>query len=114
MVAMDIKAEPSGYAAITQIKDIDMDRICDSVDFLIHGKLPYEFRTTVVAEYFNTDSAKDLGMWLAGSRAYFLQNFKDSESVMVSGLHSRTKEELLEYREILSKTIDKVELRGVD
>ena len=81
MVAMDIKAEPKGYAAITQIKDIDLDRICDSVDFLIHGKLP---------------------------------NFRDSDSVIVPGLHARTREELLDYRDILSKTIERVELRGVD
>lgn len=114
MVAMDIKAEPKGYAAITQIKDIDLDRICDSVDFLIHGKLPYEFRTTVVAEYFDEASARDIAEWLAGSKAYFLQNFRDSDSVIVPGLHARTREELLDYRDILSKTIERVELRGVD
>ena len=114
MVAMDIKAEPKGYAAITGIDDIDLDKICDSVDFLIHGKLPYEFRTTVVAEYFDADSARDIAEWLAGSKAYFLQGFKDSDSVIMPGLHARTKEEMLQYRAILSKTIDKVELRGVD
>lgn len=114
MVAMDIKAEPKGYAAITGIDDIDLDRICDSVDFLIHGDLPYEFRTTVVAEYFDADSARDIAEWLSGSKAYYLQGFRDSDSVIMPGLHACTKDEMLQYRAILAKTIDKVELRGVD
>ena len=47
-VAMDIKACPDNYGNLTGIEKPDMDSIFETADFLLHGNLDYEFRTTVV------------------------------------------------------------------
>lgn len=49
-VAMDIKACPDNYGNLTGIEKPDMDSIFETADFLLHGNLDYEFRTTVVRE----------------------------------------------------------------
>ena len=46
-VAMDIKACPDNYGNLTGIEKPDMDSIFETADFLLHGNLDYEFRTTV-------------------------------------------------------------------
>lgn len=49
-VAMDIKACPSNYPALSGISHPDMEKIRETAEFLLHGSLDYEFRTTVVKE----------------------------------------------------------------
>ena len=59
-VAMDIKACPDNYGNLTGIEKPDMDSIFETADFLLHGNLDYEFRTTVVRElHTQKDSSKD-------------------------------------------------------
>ncbi|MCQ4741347.1 anaerobic ribonucleoside-triphosphate reductase activating protein, partial [Blautia hominis] len=50
MVAMDIKSSKESYARAAGSKHLDLKPICESVDFLMSGSVPYEFRTTVVRE----------------------------------------------------------------
>lgn len=86
----------------------------ESVDFLKKGRIPYEFRTTVVKELHSAEDFARIGQWISGCPNYFLQNYVDSEQVLVSGFTSCCKEELLSFRDIVKPYVGHAELRGVD
>ncbi|SCP99233.1 anaerobic ribonucleoside-triphosphate reductase activating protein [Anaerobium acetethylicum] len=113
-IAMDIKSSPEGYPLASGIKDIDIGRIDRSIFLIMNSGIDYEFRTTVVKELHSAGDMESIGHWLKGCQAYYLQNYKDSESVISPGFHSCTREELENFRNILLKNMEKVELRGVD
>ena len=113
-VAMDIKACPDNYRNLTGIEKPDMDSIFETADFLLHGKLDYEFRTTVVKELHNENDFIQIGQWLKGAKAYYLQAYRDSDEVLQPGFSSYSLEELEHFRKILLTTIPLVEIRGID
>ena len=63
-VAMDIKACPDNYGNLTGIEKPDMDSIFETADFLLHGNLDYEFRTTVVRELHTQKDFEEIAGWL--------------------------------------------------
>lgn len=113
-VAMDIKSSKENYGTACGITAINLDNIENSVDFLLTGKVEYEFRTTVVKELHTAEDFEKIGKWLCGASAYFLQSYKESDGVIKPGFHAYEKEELLSFKRQLDKTIRRVELRGVD
>jgi pyruvate formate lyase activating enzyme len=94
--------------------NVDLEKIKESVAFLINGTLPYEFRTTTIDEYHNAKDFEAIGQWLEGAKKYYLQRYIDSENCISHGLHMLPKEKALEAKAILSKYIDFVDLRGYD
>lgn len=114
MAAVDIKACPQNYPSLTGLLHPDLDSVQQTVDFLLHGNLDYEFRTTVVRELHSEDDFYKIGTWLNGARAYYLQAYKDSDEVLQPGFSSYSLEELEHFRSILLKNISRVEIRGID
>ncbi len=115
-IALDIKTGREKYRELCNV-EIDVDKVDETVNMLRDGAFPdYEFRTTVVAEYFDREIAADVGKWLAGGKRYYLQNFVDTNTSFVGRgvLHGQTREEIEVYAEILRKTIPEVALRGID
>lgn len=115
-IALDIKTGREKYRELCNV-DVDVQKIDESINLLRDGLFPdYEFRTTVVAEYFDRDVAKDVGEWLAGGKRYFLQNFVDTNTSFVGRgvLHGQTRKEIEAYADILRQTIPEVALRGID
>lgn len=84
-VAMDIKGTPEQYEEITGVKPWDFNKIQASIYFLMSGEVPYEFRTTVVREFHSLEDLLEISGWISGARAYYLQNYQDSEQVIVRG-----------------------------
>lgn len=113
-VAMDIKSSPSNYAKVSGIKCLDLAPIRESVDFLLSNAILYEFRTTVVRELHSTEDFEEIGRWIAGCQAYYLQAYKDSAQVMIPGFTSCSRLELESFQTILKETIQTVEIRGLD
>lgn len=114
MVAMDIKSDQDTYGIVSGRSEIQINKICESVNFLMENHVPYEFRTTVVREFHNAETFAKIGQWIGGCQAYYLQNYRDSDAVIQSGLHGYTIKELHIFKDILSKTIKTVEIRGID
>ncbi len=112
-VAMDIKSSPTGYAAATGIKQFNMEPIYKSVEFLMQGRLPFEFRTTVVRELHTPQDIVDIGKWLSGDESYFLQAFEDSGNLICEGLHGYDENEMQSLLNLLKKEIPKAEIRGI-
>ena len=113
-VAMDIKSSPDRYAEICGLDSFDFTPVKKSISLLKEGRLPYEFRTTMIKEYHNADTVSAIGELLDGAKAYYLQSFVDSDFVPNHNLHAFEKDELLDFVKVLKSHIDIVELRGVD
>lgn len=113
-VAMDIKTCKERYSEVAGVPSVDLSKIEESVEFLKHGRIPYEFRTTVVRELHCADDFLKIGPWLEGASNYFLQNFVDSDNVLNPVYSSYEKEDLLGFLELVRPFIRHVDLRGID
>ena len=113
--AMDIKNSRCSYSSTAGIPGGCLAAVEKSVQLLLHASIPYEFRTTAVRELHCESDFLDIAGWLAGCRAYFLQNYRDSEQVLCPGaFHPFKKQELDRFIQILQKTIPSAAVRGVD
>lgn len=112
-VAMDVKASPDNYQKASGCPGLDFSRIEESIALLKECKIPYEFRTTVVQGIHTVQEFDAIGRLLEGSRAYYLQAFRENENVIQEGFRAFPEEIMEEITEKAGKYIDKVELRGV-
>ena len=112
-VAMDIKNCKEKYAVTSGITDLNIGNIEKSVEFLLSGKIPYEFRTTVVAEFHTPQDIGEIAKWIKGADKYYLQNFVDSGDLISQGLCAVTPEILHNMRAEAARYIDVVEIRGI-
>ncbi|MEF9841694.1 MAG: anaerobic ribonucleoside-triphosphate reductase activating protein, partial [Raoultibacter sp.] len=114
-VAMDVKNCPSRYGETIGLPPFDSTPVQASIDYLLRGTIPYEFRTTVVRELHDTESLIALAHRIAGADAWYLQSFLDSETVLAGqgALHPYTAEELQALLPTLKTIIDHTRLRGV-
>lgn len=113
-VAMDIKASKENYAVAAGVEGLDISRIEESVGILKGDKVPYEFRTTVVKGIHSIEEFEEIGQFLAGSRAYYLQQYRENDNVIVQGYDAFSKAEMESMALLARKYIDKVVLRGVE
>ena len=113
-VAMDIKSSKERYPIVCGCPSVSIESVEESVDFLLHCAIPYEFRTTVVQELHTEKDFFSISDWILGCSQYFLQPYKDSDGVLLPGFHSCTSEELHRYLSIVRKKIPHAQLRGVD
>lgn len=113
-VAMDIKNAPALYARTVGLEKLDMAAIGKSRDFLLSGKIDYEFRTTVVKGLHTRESIEQAAQWITGAKEYYLQQFKDSGDVLhIEGLSAFDEAEMQELREAAAKYVPSIELRGL-
>lgn len=116
-VAMDIKASKENYARAAGIPELDLTGIQESIILLQNSGVPYEFRTTVVKGIHTIEEFEEIGKWLAGSRAYYLQGFRENENVLAAGemaMGTFSGQEMQQMAALALKYIEKVELRGVE
>lgn len=111
-VAMDIKNSPARYAQ-TAGGDAMLPAVEESVRLLMEGGIPYEFRTTVVAELHSPEDFHAIGSWLKGAQQYFLQPFVDSGGVLQRGLHAPLPQMLEQSLMIAQGYIPNTKIRGL-
>ena len=112
-VAMDIKSSVENYPRVTGMADLDVTGIQESVSLLKSAGIPYEFRTTVVKGLHRIDEFDEIGRWLQGAEAYFLQAFRENEKVPDKSLSSFSEAEMKEMKQLAERYIERVELRGI-
>lgn len=82
-VAMDIKNCKQKYEQTCGTKNIDMNSIEQSVEYLMNSKkVDYEFRTTVVKNLHTNSDIKNIAKWINGCNKYFLQKYVLSQNVL--------------------------------
>nr|MBQ6241505.1 anaerobic ribonucleoside-triphosphate reductase activating protein [Lachnospiraceae bacterium] len=113
-VAVDIKNSPARYAETAGREDLDLSPLYETVALLKEGRIDYEFRTTVVAEFHDDASFPAIGELIRGARRYFLQKFTDRDSVLFAGLHSPSPEDMRRWADLVRPYVQEVGLRGVD
>ena len=112
-VAMDIKNSQEHYGRTIGIEDYDIRDVHRSVKYLMSGKVPYEFRTTVVREFHQRSDFASIGRWIRGAREYYLQQFVDSGDLIRPGLHGYNKEIMEQALELVKKDVESAKLRGL-
>ena len=136
-IAMDIKNSPERYAGTAGVPGLDLAPVRESVRMLLDlrpekkknvaaaekqeacekaacSRPAYEFRTTVVKEFHRPEDFEEIGKWIAGADAYYLQCFTDRDSVPYGDLHTQEKEDIEEYLRIVGKYVPSAKIRGSD
>lgn len=119
-VAMDIKNSPEKYAQTAGVHENMLEKVRQSIAYLLSGTTAYEFRTTVVAELHDAASVQDMGMWVQQlgdgqiPQHWYLQPYADRESVLQAGLHAPEAEQMRRFAAVLGPYAACVELRGVE
>jgi pyruvate formate lyase activating enzyme len=114
-VSMDIKADMAGYEKAAGVK-VNMNSIQQSAMLLMNSGIAHEFRTTVVPGLFNEQIAENIAKWLSGAKRFCIQQFRSVDKVLdpkfqeIGHYHVP---KLEEFKTILEKTIEKVEIRGI-
>lgn len=114
-VAMDIKSSPREYEKAVGAK-VDLDAINESVSLLKKGNADYEFRMTAVPGFHSEKTVKEIGCWLEGSKAFYLQQFNSLVPLLDEGLQEKKpfdSKKLGEFASILRPFFEKVEIRGL-
>lgn len=112
-VAVDIKNSPEKYGRTIGVEGFDITPIRKTVELLKKGKVPYEFRTTVVKELHEAADFEIIGKWLEGVPRYFLQQFVDSGDVLSQGMSAHDEDTMREFLDIVQKYIPNAQLRGI-
>lgn len=133
-VAMDIKAGRKNYARVcglqtgfsgtdaqfcavdnipTSPADTMIDHVMRSSQLLMTSRIDYEFRTTTVRGLHSAEDFEDIADWLSGSKAYYLQSFRDCPEVLqqMHSFSAFSSEEMVAFLQIVQKTIPTAALR---
>ena len=111
-VAMDIKNSLKEYPATCGVNKVDENKLKESIEFLISGKVDYEFRTTLVKEFHSEESINEMASLIKGAKRLYLQKFVDREGVLRPGLHEVDQVDAEKYASTLRNYVKQVNLRG--
>ena len=111
-VAMDIKNSIEKYPLTAGCDQKLIPFIEESIDFLLSGKVDYEFRTTVVKEFHNADDIFSLAKRIEGAEKYYLQFFEDSGGLLCEGLSAVDKDTMEAMRMKAEPFVKRAEVRG--
>ena len=113
-VAMDIKNAPELYGKTVGLESFDIKSVERSKNFLLEGRVEYEFRTTAVKGLHTQDSIRNAAKWIEGAKEYYLQQFKDSGDVLrLDGLGAFNEEEMKQLKLAAEEFVPVVQLRGI-
>ena len=114
-VAMDVKNSLSAYPETVGLPAFDVAPVEESMDFLMAGHIPFEFRTTLVKGLHTPEGVAEMGRRLAGEERFFLQTFEDSGDLIAGegdALSSFTPAETQELLRILRQYVPNAQIRG--
>lgn len=117
-VAMDVKNSPRQYGETTGISGVSMERIGESLRFLMTDAVSYELRTTVVEPLHDEASILEMGQWLQSlvlekkPKVLYLQKFVDRDTVIFAGLSAPSEEKMARFQEVLTPFVESARIRG--
>lgn len=93
-IAMDIKSSEKGYLKSVGLSDFEYSKIERSIDFLMEGNIPYEFRTTAVKELHSDSDFLSIAERINGAARYSLQGFVNSDDVIDKNLSAFSRSDM--------------------
>ncbi len=118
-IAMDIKNQPKKYLATagiaieTRHASSLLERVKLSVDLIMRGRVPYEFRTTAVPGIHTKKDFLEIAEWIKGAPAYYLQEYREIR-ILDERLKKKTKGKKIDLEKIkkqIEKNFGKVGIR---
>ncbi|MEM3880803.1 MAG: anaerobic ribonucleoside-triphosphate reductase activating protein [Candidatus Bathyarchaeia archaeon] len=109
-VALDVKTSLEKYK---QLGAQDTAGLMRTVEILKTGKVPYEFRTTVVPELVTAADVERIGEIVKGAKTYALQQFvpQDTLDKRFEALRPYAPETIAEFAENMKKYAESIVLR---
>jgi len=109
-VALDLKTAPEKYSLLGASETVDFLR---SIALLKEGKVPYEFRTTVVPEIVTAEDIPVMGELARGARTFVLQQFVPDDTLdkRFQTVEPYSPEEVKGFAEMLKQYVERVSLR---
>ena len=113
-VAMDIKNCKEKYGSTVGFDDrYDITPIMKSIDFLMQGKVDFEFRTTVSRTFHSERDIVELAKWISGNEKFYIQQFKDSGNLIGEGIEAYPDEQLRSFLDKILPFVPNAQLRGI-
>lgn len=112
-VAMDIKNDFLNYDKATGISCYNVEKIKNSIDVIEKSKVEHEFRTTIVKQIHDLEQIENICKYLGPNEKYYIQNYRDSDTVLKPGLSGFEIGELQQALQYLNKTYPNVSVRGI-
>jgi len=118
--AMDIKTSLFRYGEILAVKPPIggltakiLEEIKKSKEIIQNSGLPYEFRTTAVKGKHTKEIFEEIGEWLKGAEAYFIQNFRNKKTLAEEYKNEEgfSEKELAEFKLLMEKYVKNCEIR---
>ena len=113
LVAMDIKAGPSGYEEIAGFSNIG--KIRESIALIMNSGVDYEFRTTVITPFHSDEQMLEAGELIKGAKRYCLQAFVPQDALPGKKFRTTlrtTPERLHELEKLMAPFADEIIIRG--
>jgi len=109
-VALDIKTTTEKYFALGAKTTIGL---LYSINMLKMGKIPYEFRTTIVPKLITAEDVPQIGELLAGGNNLVLQQYNSEDTLDKKNkkIEPYSTEEIKKIAKTLEKFIKKISLR---
>lgn len=109
-VAMDVKTSLDNYR---RLGTENTTAIVRSVEMLKTGKVPYEFRTTVVPELITTEDVVSIGELVKGAKTFAFQQFvaQDTLDKKFENMKPYVPEKIEEFAGIMQKFTENTLLR---
>lgn len=111
-VAMDIKNSKEKYAMTAGLDKFPAE-IERSIKIIMDKAPDYEFRTTVVREFHETQDIVKIAEWIKDTKRYFLQTYVDSGDILSEGFSAYDANEMLEILEKSRVVLPCTVLRGI-
>ncbi len=114
-IAMDIKTSFDDYEKVVK-KEVDINKIKKSFDFIINSNVDYEFRTTITSgliAYDNFVKINDEFKKYGKIKRYYLQKFQPSKHVDPSFSDKKTFDdtEFDKLKELFKDSVEFIEVR---
>ncbi len=109
-VALDVKTSPAKYK---QLGAKDTVGLLRTAEILKTGKVPYEFRTTLVPELVSPEDVQGIGELVKGASTHALQQFvpEDTLDTKFQALKPYAPETIREFAEAMKKYAKNITLR---
>jgi len=116
-IAMDIKNCQEKYDETTKV-NVNMENINKSIKIIMDagraGLIEYDFRTTFLPRFHSKGDVQKISGWIKGAKKYYIQQFKTEQSLVDDTLKDDKTfsfKELEEFKEIMAKAVESVEIR---
>lgn len=110
-IAMDIKWDYENLEDLLWV-NFDKNKYLESIKIIKNSQIDYEFRTTLIKNYHNLENFEKVVKQIDWSKNYFLQNYTWWNTLKENfSWKSFLSHELLKFKEISKKYVDKCEIR---